>query len=198
MTFPLSRRTFCTLGVAAFALPAQAFALTDGEARRLVQTLVEEINGVIDSGRPESAMIAAFESIFARYADTAYVAAYALGADGRSATAAQKRAFSDAFNTYVARKYGRRFREFEGGRFEVQGVRAQNNYFEVPTRVYLRGEAPFDVTFLVSDRAGRPLFFNMYVEGVNMLLSERTEIGAMLDRRGGNIDALIADLRRAG
>lgn len=197
MTFNFSRRTFCTLALGACALPGQAFALTDAEARRLVQSVVDEINGIIAAGRSDAAIIDAFETIFARHADTSYVAAYALGADARRATAAQKRAFSDAFNTYVARKYGRRFREFEGGRFEVQGVRAQNNYFEVPTRVYLRGEAPFDVTFLVSDRAGRPLFFNMYVEGVNMLLSERTEIGAMLDRRGGDIDAMIADLRRA-
>jgi phospholipid transport system substrate-binding protein len=29
-------------------------------------------------------------------------------------------------------------------------------------------------------------------------LSERTEIGAMLDRRRGNIDAMIADLQKAG
>ncbi|WP_375257088.1 phospholipid-binding protein MlaC [Citreimonas sp.] len=198
MTFALSRRTFCTMAMAAGVVPAQAFALSDAEARNLVQSLVGEINGVIASGRSEAAMIDAFETIFARYADSAYVAAYALGSDGRRATASQKKAFSDAFNTYIARKYGRRFREFEGGRFEVQGVRPQNNYFEVPTRVFLRSEAPFDVTFLVSDRAGRPLFFNMYVEGVNMLLAERTEIGAMLDRRRGDIDAMIADLRRAG
>ena len=31
-----------------------------------------------------------------------------------------------------------------------------------------------------------------------MLLTERTEIGAMLDKRGGNIDRLIADLATAG
>ena len=37
-------------------------------------------------------------------------------------------------------------------------------------------------------------FFNLYIEGINMLLSERAEIGAMLDARGGNLDALIRDL----
>ena len=31
-----------------------------------------------------------------------------------------------------------------------------------------------------------------------MLATERTEIGAMLDRRHGNIDALTADLATAG
>jgi phospholipid transport system substrate-binding protein len=50
------------------------------------------------------------------------------------------------------------------------------------------------VTFLISDRSGSDKFFNMFIEGVNMLLTERAEIGAMLDRRRGDIDALIAEL----
>ena len=54
---------------------------------------------------------------------------------------------------------------------------------------------PFEVDFLVSDRSGRPLVFNLIIEGVNMLLAERQEIGALLDRNSGNIDALIDDLR---
>jgi len=62
----------------------------------------------------------------------------------------------------------------------------------------MRGEAPFDVRFLVSDRSGSDLFFDMVMEGISMRLSERTEIGSMLDRRQGSIDGLIADLRTAG
>jgi phospholipid transport system substrate-binding protein len=53
---------------------------------------------------------------------------------------------------------------------------------------------PFEVDFLVSDRSGQPLVFNLIIEGVNMLLAERQEIGALLDRNSGNIDALIDDL----
>ncbi|MBL4767352.1 MAG: ABC transporter substrate-binding protein, partial [Rhodobacteraceae bacterium] len=51
-------------------------------------------------------------------------------------------------------------------------------------------------TFLVSDKSGKEKFFNMFIEGVNLLLTERTEIGAMLDRRKGNIDQMTADLKK--
>ena len=54
------------------------------------------------------------------------------------------------------------------------------------------------MTFHVSDRSGRPLFFNMFIEGINLLLTERTEVGALLDRNGGDIDAMISALSRAG
>jgi phospholipid transport system substrate-binding protein len=119
-----------------------------------------------------------------------------MGVDGRRASTAQKRAFSDAFQAYVAQKYGRRFREFIGGRLEVKGVRRVKRWYEVDTTAFLQGQAPFNVTFHVSDRTGQNLFFNMFIEGVNLLLTERTEIGALLDQNRGDIDAMIADLRR--
>jgi len=195
----MKRRNFLALtGAVALAPALPAFALTGARASQLVSTVVNDINKVIASGKSESAMIADFERIFARYSDTSYIAAYAMGADGRRATAAQKRAFSDAFQGYVARKYGRRFREFIGGRLEVKGVKQVKNWYEVETTAFLRGEAPFAVTFHVSDRSGRDLFFNMFIEGINLLLTERTEIGAMIDRNGGDIDAMIRDLKQVG
>jgi len=185
-------------GALAAALPRRARALDTAEARDLIGRLVGDINAVINSGRSESAMYGDFERIFARYADVPIIARSALGIAARSASAAQLSAFTDAFRGYMARKYGKRFREFIGGRIEVTDTRPVKSFFEVVSIAHLRGEAPFEVRWHVSDRSGRPLMFNLFIEGINMLATERTEIGAMLDRRRGDVDALIADLRRAG
>ena len=194
----LSRRAVLASTVAMALLPGSALALNDTQARRLVDGLVGEINIVIDSGKSETAMYGEFERIFRKYADLSYIAAYAMGVDGRRASATQKKAFTNAFTGYISRKYGKRFREFIGGRLEVQGVKEVKSFFQVRTIAHLRGEAPFEVDFHVSDRTGKDLFFNMYIEGINMLLTEREEIGAMLDRRRGDIDEMIADLKTAG
>ncbi|MCF2905803.1 ABC transporter substrate-binding protein [Octadecabacter sp. CECT 8868] len=189
------RRVLALGGASAFAaLPLPALALSANQAENLVTTAIGEINRVISSGASVNSMVNSFKGIFDRYADTSYLAAYALGNDGRSASNAQKAAFSDAFGIYLANKYGRRFNEFAGGRIEVQGTQPVNSYMEVRTLAILRGQSPFQVDFHVSDRPGRPVFFNLIIEGVNMLLSERAEIGAMLDARGGNLDQLIRDL----
>ena len=196
-----TRRHLLGTGLAAttaLALPLPALALNDATAKALIAKVVAEINRVIASGKSLGAMIQDFERIFARYADVNIIAQSTLGADSRRASAAQMRAFTDAFRGYIARKYGKQFRQFVGGRIEVQGVRQVKSWHEVISTVYLRGEAPFEVRFLVSDRSGRDLFFDMLIEGVSLRLSERTEIGAMLDARRGNIDALIQDLQRAG
>ncbi|MDQ2095780.1 MlaC/ttg2D family ABC transporter substrate-binding protein [Rhodalgimonas zhirmunskyi] len=182
------------MGVMIATSPAQA--LTDEGAKRLVDGIVGDINKVIAAPTSEGQKINDFQRIFNRYADVPTIARYTLGVDARRATPAQMKAFTDAFQIYVSRKYGKRFREFIGGKIEVQAARKVKNFHEVKTIAHLRGESPFEVTFLVSDRSGQPKFFNMFIEGVNMLLTERTEIGAMLDKRRGNIDQMIDDLRR--
>lgn len=194
-----SRRGFVA-GLGAMAVVpvfgTAAHAATSAQAESLVDRLVGDINKVIASGKSESAMIRDFEKIFQTYADMPTIAAYAMGVDGRRASRPQKAAFSKAFSGYIARKYGKRFREFVGGRLEVNGTKTVRNAFQVSTTAYLRGEAPFEVTFHVGQKSGK--FFNMFIEGVNMLLTERTEIGSMLDKRRGDIDAMISDLKKAG
>ncbi|UYV37635.1 ABC transporter substrate-binding protein [Rhodobacteraceae bacterium D3-12] len=187
--------------ISAFALAAvagPAMAMTAGGAKSLVDAIVADINKVISAGTSESQKIRQFEKIFVRYSDVPTIARYALGVDARRASKAQMRAFTSAFQSYVSKKYGKRFREFIGGEIEVQKARKVKNFFEVKTIARLRGESPFEVTFLLSDRSGKPKFFNIFIEGVNMLLTERTEIGAMLDKRRGDLDALIRDLKKAG
>jgi len=193
----LSRRSLLAGAAAALgaaAVPHGAFALDAGSARALIDKAVGEVNGIISSGQSEGAMLGSFEKLFARYADVPTIARSALGPAARSASKGDLAAFTKAFQGYIARKYGRRFREFIGGQIVVVQARDVPNGVEVETTAILQGQSPFRVDFQVSDRSGRAAFFNIIIEGVNMLLSERTEVQAMLDARGRNIDRLIADL----
>ena len=121
----LSRRAFVGAGLAAAtalgALPAAA--LTVDEARALIDKVVADVNSVINSGKSEAQMMPAFEKIFARYADVPAIARSALGPAARQASAGQMKAFTKAFQVYLSRKYGRRFREFIGSKIVVTDAR---------------------------------------------------------------------------
>ena len=193
----LTRRAFGAglasgAGFLAFALPVRA--LTVDQARQLVDKLIADINATINSGKSEQAMFGDFEQIFVTYADVATIARSALGPASKQASAGQMAAFTKAYQGYISRKYGRRFREFIGGKIEVTDARPYKSYYEVISTATLQGEAPFDLRWWVGDKSGRNLFFNIIIEGVNMLASERTEIGAILDKNGGDIDKLVASL----
>ena len=143
-------------------------------------------------------MIGDFTRIFGRYGDVPAIARSALGPTARSLSSSELSSYTQAFQGYIGRKYGKRFREFIGGRIEVNGARQAGRFYEVSTTAFLRGESPFEVTFIVSDRSGQDRFFNMFIEGVNLLATERVEITALLDRNRGNVGGLINDLQRAG
>ncbi len=192
-----SRRIFLG-GLAAGALVSPAVALSGQQAETLVTSAVQDINKIIASGKSQPAMIADFERVFARYADVNIIALTTLGAARRTASQAEVSAYVRTFRGYFTRKYGRRFHEFVGGQINVTGSRPVKGNVEVLSTANLRGSAPFSVNWLVSDRSGSAKIYNIIIEGVNTLTSERAEIGAMLDRRGGSVARLTADLAKAG
>lgn len=192
-----TRRNMMVAGAAALSLPQAAVALSSASASALVDRLVADVNAVISSGKSEAGMIADFAKILDRHADVPTIARYCLGPDGRSASVAQMVAYTPAFANYIAAKYGRRFREFVGGEITVQGAKPIKSWIEVETTVLLRGRSPLKMDWHVSDRSGRHAFFNFIIEGVNMLLTERAEVGAMLDRQRGDLDKLIVEMRAA-
>lgn len=194
---PMTRRRAAQLLAAAAAtLGVPAHALTTGQAESLVRSMVDDIQRTINSGRSESAILSDFEGLFERYADVPTIAAFVLGPPARSASRSEMAAYQDAFATYIARKYGRRFQEFIGGTVTVDRARPdRNGIVVVQSTANLRGESPFAVDFHVSDRSGQPRVFNVIIEGVNMLTTERTEIGALYDQSGRSVAALAQRLR---
>ena len=188
---------FSTTSLAVSNVATLGWAADAKDAEVLVTNLVADINAVISSGSSETLMVKQFEEIFKLYADVPTIARYALGNDARALSKSQMEKFTKIYSVYVSHKYGRRFREFIGGKIVVQKSRPIKSFFEVETLAHLKGWEPFTVSFLVSNRSGKLLIINMFIEGINMLLSERTEIGAMLDKRRGDIQRVMEDLQNS-
>lgn len=199
--FLATRRAFLNFIAAVVLIPAlytSASALTKGEAEKLIGKLSSEIFVVINSGKSEKVMYREFGKVFTKYADVPTIARSSLGVARRSASASQMRSYTSAFQGYISRKYGKRFREFIGSTIKVTRTRKTKRGYLVTTKVKFVGSAPFIVDWQVSDASGKIKMFDLIIEGISMLTLERTEIGQMLDRRGGNLNKLITDLKKAG
>jgi len=195
--FHLTRRA-AVLGLAGtLAMPSLGWALTTKSASNLIDRLVGDINAIINSGKSESLMYVEFERIFAKYGDVPIIARSSLGVAWRAANSSQQSAYVAAFRGYMARKYGKRFRKFIGGKIVVKDTKQVSSGYLVASIAYLQGSAPFAVDWQVSDKSGQIKMFNMYIEGISLLATERTEIAAMLDRNGGDIGKLIKVLKTA-
>mgnify|MGYP001796656211 CR=1 FL=1 len=192
----MKRRDFMVVSAAAAlgfaALPASA---QGNAAAQLVTAAVGDIEQAINSGKTGPALYSDFERIFERYGDVGFSAQGVMGRPWRDMSNQQRAQFADSLKVYLSRKYGRRFREFRGAEIVVNDTRSIRRGVEVVTTVKLRGQSPFEVLFRVREVNGPPRFYDLVIEGISLVVTERAEIGAKLDARRGDVNALIADLR---
>ena len=191
-----TRRTI-TATLASLPIAGTALAISQSGAESLISNLTNDIFLVINSGKPEKVMLRDFERIFVKYADVAVIARSSLGFARRSASKSQINSYTKAFQGYVTRKYGKRFREFIGAEIKVTKSQNTKRGYLVDSSVTFNGKRPFLVQWQVSDASGRKLMFDLIIEGISLLRLEREEIGTMLDRRGGDINKLIAHLKKS-
>jgi len=180
------------------AFPSAGFALTKAAAEKLISQLSDDIFKVINSGKSGNAMYRDFDRVLGKYAAINAIARTVLGPPWRSASAGQQRAYIKAFRGYLSRKYGKRFREFIGSEIKVVSAKKVKSGILVKSVVKFKGSAPFTVEWQVFERNGKQQMFDMYIEGISMIKSEREEVGSMLDKSGGKIDKLITRLNASG
>lgn len=173
------------------AAPARA---SDDPAAALVGEVFAKIEAVAKADLSDADIASAVEGLFRQHADVVILARSSLGPDSRRATPEQLQAFTDAFVRYISRKYAGSFSSFTGGSVEVKSVKEVRSWKEVQSIVHLDGNEPLEVIFLVSDRTGENLFFDMIVEGISLRRTLQVEIVGVLEAHNGDIDSVIAEI----
>ena len=197
---PLNKpnRRVVLAGGAAAMLPLPALALSDSAATSYVQSAINDVLEIVNSGQSEARVLRRFKQVFTSYADINIISRTVLGPPFRSLSTREQSAFSDAFGSYISNKYGRQFREFRGSTITI--TRSQNGGSKgvlVSSQVRQPGQSPYALDWQVSDRSGRTKLINLIIEGLSLLTSEREEIRAQLAARGGNVSALTTYLASA-
>ncbi|HEU0223079.1 MAG TPA: ABC transporter substrate-binding protein [Paracoccaceae bacterium] len=176
-----------------------AAAVSVDQAQDFVEETIAELFAIARSGADLPDQRRAFRELLARRMAVNAVARTILGPTWRAISEAQRQAYLDAFQDYVAQKYGSRFDEFTQVKMEI--IRATDRGDRgvvVESRALLPNGETALVDWGVSDRGGQILISNIVVEGVSLVTSEREIVAGMLDRSGGNVERLIADLKAKG
>jgi len=192
-----NRREVLALGGAAALFGAgPAAALTESEARALIKATVDDLFKLLVAKDSAGAIAPKLRAIMERRANLPQIARFAAGRSWRAMSHAQRARYQDAFAHFVSVIYARRFEEFSGNvTINVSRVTDLGRKgFLVGTPIMPPSGEPLAVEWLVSDRGGRVEVVDIVVEGISMAVTQREEIAAMLESKGGDIDALIGDL----
>lgn len=174
-----------------------AFGMSIDEAKAHVQKTVDEILALLKSPSNGKSRAPQLQQIMESRANVPLWARFSAGRAWREMNDAQQNDFVGAFSQYIAVTYARRFDEYAGNPKVTIGkaVDAGRKGIVVSSPIRIDNGEPVLVEWLVSDRGGRIEVVDLIIEGISLAATQREEINAMLDKRGGDINVLIADLR---
>ncbi|NJO37027.1 MAG: ABC transporter substrate-binding protein [Rhizobiales bacterium] len=145
----------------------------------------------------ERRLMAAIES----QTDLSLLARMTMGRYWGQATAGQQDAFVDVFRRYLLQSFVSRLRRYAGAdlgtardRFEITATQsAGNGDVVVRSRIHPPAGQPLEVDWRLRSRNDRLFIIDLVVEGVSLLITQRSEFGSVLERVG--IDGLIGELQ---
>ena len=196
-----TRRAFLAAGSAAgaFLAAGPAFALTENEAKSLVETTLNELFAILKGKINPASLAPKLQTIMENRGNMPLIAKFSAGRIWRDMSPDQQARYSSAFAKFISVTYARRFKEITG--------EPKVNIGKVidAGRKGMLVETPFDgpqgekvaVEWLISDRGGRVEIIDLIVEGISMATTQREEISAMYEQRGQDVEALISDLNSA-
>ena len=204
------RRALLALALGGVALGPlawpRAVPASDPDAEQVVLGLAEEIwttlrtNGVDPQGRVEK-----LTALLAARADVGLISRLALGRHWKELPEAQRQDYQELFRAVVIRSFARRLDgyapEAEGGleeRFRILGsAPAGERDTLVRSKVFPAEGPPVALDWRLRATDAGPLIIDLIVEGASLLVSQRSEFAAVIERQ--KLDGLLAELRaRAG
>ncbi|HEX3498491.1 MAG TPA: ABC transporter substrate-binding protein [Stellaceae bacterium] len=188
-----ARAVMLVLAMAAVQ-PGPARAASDPAG--FIADLGQQAMVVLTSQRSEAEREGQFRTLFDTGFDVPAVARFALGRYWTIASPAQQQEFTTLFTAYMVHVYAVRFNEFTGQQFKVTGSRPEGDASTLVTsQLGSDGNQPVKIDWRVAKVAGGFKITDIVVEGISMMVTQRQEFSAVIQRGGGDIEALLKPLR---
>lgn len=204
-TTMLHRRRLLGTAVGSLLLalaPSNALAAPAARtAESVVQRLVEQVWQVLEEGKIDDRSYAQLLPVIEQQTDLSLLARLVLGRHWRQASTTQRDEYQTLFRSFVLQTFVKRVRRYAGpnlgtvdDRFEIITSRdVSKRDVLVNSRVLPPSSPPLRVDWRLRRRAEEPVIIDLIVEGVSLLVTQRSEFAAVVEHVG--MDGLISELR---
>jgi len=188
--------TIMSLLIASTTLVAAPNAALAADANVFMSEMWNRAVEVLGKKVPVTERLTRFRQLFQADFDGPGIARFVLGRYWRSASEEEQQEFLKLFEDYVVFVYGTRLSNFNGETFKVKGSRPEGNGVVVATDLISpSGEAPIKVDWrLVTDK-GAFKINDVVIEGISMLVTQRSEFASVIQRHGGQVGGLLELMR---
>ena len=166
------------------------------DARAFVNTLGTEAIAVLGPQVAPAQRLARFRQLFHNDFDVPGIGQFVLGRYWRAATPQEQQEFLGLFQEYIVRAYSVRLGQYGGEPFRVTGARPNGDETVVASEILRPNGSRIGVDWYLVDGGGHFKITDVYVGGVSMKVTQRDEFASVIQRNGGQVSALIAQLRQ--
>jgi phospholipid transport system substrate-binding protein len=183
-------------GRAARGLPSAA------AAEQVVNRLVEQVWQLLaERGDAPDIDRDHLLSVLDQGTDLSLLGRLVLGRYWRDASPGQRSEYLQLFRRYMLQTFIQRLRQYAGTDMSHPGERFQiiasrplgERDILVQSRVAPPTSQPLRVDWRLRERPGEPVIIDLIVEGISLLVTQRSEFAAVLER--GGVEGLLAELR---
>jgi phospholipid transport system substrate-binding protein len=193
----MTRRSFIILSllIGSTSLAASPNAIA-ADANVFMSELWTRAVEVLDKKAPLTERLTRFRQLFHADFDGPGIARFVLGRYWRTASEQEQQEYMKLFEDYVIFVYGTRLSNFNGETFKVRGSRTDESGTVVSTDIISpSGEPPIKVDWrLVADK-GAFKINDVIIEGISMMVTQRSEFASIIQRHGGQVGGLLALMR---
>jgi phospholipid transport system substrate-binding protein len=182
-------------GRASRAVPSAA------AAEEVVRRLVDQVWQLLAERGVEQVDNQDLHSVLDEGTDLSLLGRLVLGRYWRQANSRQRTEYLHLFRRYMLQTFIQRLRQYAGTELGHSGARFQiiasrpvgERDVLVQSRVAPPTSQPLRVDWRLRERPGEPVIIDLIVEGISLLVTQRSEFAAVLERSG--VDGLLAELR---
>jgi phospholipid transport system substrate-binding protein len=180
--------TTASLAAAPPVNPADAVAFMNHLWTRAVELLNNKADAAVRQAQ--------FRELFHDDFDRLGIARFVLGRYWRNASEEEQREFVKLFEDYVVFVYTARLGNFGGQTFQIRGSRSDGDGVIVSTDVMSPGSSsPLRIEWRLVSDSGAYKINDVIVEGISMMVTQRSEFASVVQRNGGQVRGLIAMMR---
>lgn len=179
-----------------FSIPAAEASSADAE--KYINNIAKQaLNTISNAKLSKTQKQASLDKLFRSSVDMKWVARFVMGRFWRQATDDQKSRYVKEYEKFLLHHYTSRFTDYTSGSFTLTGTRDDGEH-EYTVSMELSGngkknEPPVLVDYRVREEDGGFKIFDVIVEGVSLITTQRSEFAAVITQH--DIEYLITQLK---
>jgi len=184
------------LFVGLFAPASDAGAVNDDAAHYIEGIAKQALATISNSKNSKAQKQAALDKLFKNSVDIPWVGRFVLGRFWKQATDDQKSRYMREYEKFLISHYTSRFTDYTSGTFTITGTRddGENEYtVSMELKGSKKNDEPVLVDYRVRREGGNFEIFDVIVEGVSLITTQRSEFSAVVSQH--DIDYLITQLK---